>query len=122
MLHLGNGHNRLGDFEAAARQLRLAVAIAHEAGDRLGESRGRDLLGWALAQRGFHGNQFILDGPRGFWLMAGSDFVLIPSRFEPCGLVAPCAMRYGTVPLVAATGGLQDMVDAKVRRGGRAEW
>ncbi|KAL6770438.1 GBSS1B [Auxenochlorella protothecoides x Auxenochlorella symbiontica] len=48
------------------------------------------------------------------WLMAGSDFVLIPSRFEPCGLVAPCAMRYGTVPLVAATGGLQDMVDAKV--------
>lgn len=52
------------------------------------------------------------------WLMAGSDFVLIPSRFEPCGLVAPCAMRYGTVPLVAATGGLQDMVDAKVRGGG----
>jgi tetratricopeptide (TPR) repeat protein len=54
MLHLGNGHNRLGDFEAAAPQLRRAVAIAHEAGDRLGESRGRDLLGWALAQRGRH--------------------------------------------------------------------
>ncbi|MDH7476360.1 MAG: glycogen/starch synthase [Microgenomates group bacterium] len=43
-------------------------------------------------------------------IYAGADFLIIPSKYEPCGLIQMIAMNYGTLPIARATGGLKDSI------------
>lgn len=79
----------LGSGEPAIEQAFRAAAERHP--DRIGVQLGYDE---ALAHQ----------------IQAGADALLIPSRFEPCGLTQLCALRYGAVPVAARVGGLSDTI------------
>ena len=109
---------------------------------RLTEQKGMDLLLAAVPALLSHGAQLVVLGSGDAWLerglaaaaaahpgrvaavigfdeslahavQTGADAVLVPSRFEPCGLVQMSALRYGAVPVVARVGGLSDtLIDA----------
>ncbi|MBN1141985.1 MAG: glycogen synthase GlgA [Deltaproteobacteria bacterium] len=87
-----------------ARGARLAVLGA---GDKGIEAR------FAQAARtwpGAVGCVIGYDEPLSHLMLGGSDAILVPSRFEPCGLTQLYGLRYGTLPVVTRTGGLADTV------------
>ena len=105
--------------EAAPRLLRATDAQLVLAGDGdprlvaeveglVARTQGRTALARAAAESLVHR------------IFAGADLVLVPSRYEPCGLVQMYAQRYGALPVAHATGGLVDTIvdcDAKLETG-----
>ncbi|GAB2807425.1 glycogen synthase GlgA [Ferruginibacter profundus] len=59
---------------------------------------------------GFYNSQIGYNEKLAHQMYAGADFLLMPSRVEPCGLNQMYALRYGTMPVVRSTGGLKDTV------------
>ncbi len=68
------------------------------------------LLAAAARHRGRIGMVIGYDEPLSHLMQAGGDAILVPSRFEPCGLTQLYGLRYGAIPVVARTGGLADTV------------
>lgn len=80
----------LGSGEAEYEAMFRSLAVAHP--DKVGLRQG-------------------FDNPLGHRIEAGADMFLMPSRYEPCGLSQIYSLRYGTVPVVRATGGLDDTIE-----------
>ena len=77
-----------------------------------GESRYEDLFNSLAAARPDRiAARIGFDNALAHKIEAGADLFLMPSRYEPCGLNQIYSLRYGTVPVVRATGGLDDTVD-----------
>lgn len=80
-----------------------------------GERRYEEALGALAGERPEHvATQFDFTGEREHRLLAGADFLLMPSLYEPCGLTQMRAQRYGAPVVARAVGGLRDTVDASV--------
>ena len=77
-------------------------------GDRVYEDSFRY---YESAYKGNVCSNIMYDETRAHRIYAGADALLVPSRFEPCGLTQLIAMRYGTIPIVRETGGLKDTVE-----------
>lgn len=77
-----------------------------------GESDLEERFGWLSKTFAHNLAAYVgFDTVRAHRVFAGADAFLMPSRFEPCGLGQMAAMRYGTLPIVHAVGGLRDTVD-----------
>jgi starch synthase len=77
-----------------------------------GDRRYEDLFrALANAYPGRVGIKFAYDNTIAHKVEAGADIFLMPSRYEPCGLNQIYSLKYGTVPVVRATGGLDDTVE-----------
>ncbi len=66
---------------------------------------------WAFRHPGNIAVQIRYDEALAHKIEAGSDMFLMPSRYEPCGLNQIYSLKYGTVPIVRATGGLDDTIE-----------
>ncbi|MGI8581506.1 MAG: glycosyltransferase [Chitinophagaceae bacterium] len=67
---------------------------------------------------GYYNSQIGYNEGLAHQMYAGADFLLMPSRVEPCGLNQMYAMRYGTIPIARRTGGLNDTVKDMGEQGG----
>jgi starch synthase len=67
---------------------------------------------------GYYNSQIGYNEKLSHQMYAGADFLLMPSRVEPCGLNQMYALRYGTIPIVRRTGGLQDTIKDYEEEGG----
>ncbi len=77
-----------------------------------GDQKYHDLLSAEQQKRkGRLGVKIAFDDALARLIFAGSDFFLIPSRFEPCGLTQMYSLRYGTIPIVRSIGGLADTIE-----------
>lgn len=95
--------------EAAADLLACDVSLAVLG---TGESRYEEFFrALAAARPDRVAVRIAYDNPLAHRIEAGADIFLMPSRYEPCGLNQIYSLRYGTVPVVRATGGLDDTVD-----------
>jgi starch synthase len=91
--------------ELLARDVQLAVLGS-------GDARWEHALGRAAAERPDRmAVRLGFDEALAHRIEAGADVFLMPSRFEPCGLNQMYSLRYGTVPVVRAVGGLDDTVE-----------
>ncbi|MGB5558898.1 MAG: glycogen synthase GlgA [Paracoccaceae bacterium] len=90
--------------DLVGRGARLAVLGS---GDKKFE---KELVSAARRHSGSVGTIIGYDEALSHQMQGGSDAILIPSRFEPCGLTQLYGLRYGTLPVVARTGGLADTV------------
>jgi len=83
-----------------------------------GDERYHRLFGdFSEQYRGKLGVQLKFDERLAHLIIAGADMFLMPSRYEPCGLNQLYGLKYGTVPIVRATGGLADTVVDATRKG-----
>lgn len=95
--------------ERAHELMRLELTLAVlGTGERKYEELFRAL---AAAYPGRAGVKIAYDNTLAHKIEAGADLFLMPSRYEPCGLNQIYSMKYGTVPVVRATGGLEDSVE-----------
>jgi starch synthase len=99
-------------FDLVHRPIRMVVLGT---GEPEVEAGFRDLAGRAPDRFSV---RFVYDTALAHKIEAGSDIFLMPSRFEPCGLTQMYSLRYGTVPVVRATGGLVDTVEPFDAAGG----
>ena len=83
--------------------------VALGSGEPSYENFFRDLAG---ALSGRVAVRIAYDNALAHKIEAGADMFLMPSRYEPCGLNQIYSLRYGTVPIVRATGGLDDTIEA----------
>jgi starch synthase len=87
---------------------REVAVVALGTGEPVYEKFFRD---WAFWHKANVGVQIRYDDALAHKIEAGADIFLMPSKYEPCGLNQIYSLKYGTVPVVRATGGLDDTID-----------
>lgn len=76
----------------------------------VGDEKYQNAFGWFADKYENFAAKLLFDDAWAHRMYAGADMLLMPSKFEPCGLAQMIAMRYATLPVVRETGGLKDSV------------